>query len=226
MVSINTTKMSEFVTHFEDPSAAVNTIVDTEARRRLEKNQKVIESLLKVVMVCGKQGLALRDHRDDSIEWKDLDEKESPNQGNFVELVRFRAETDEVLACHLANAPRNAVYTSKTIQNSLVGVNGNRIRNDILTEVKRARFFTIIGDEVADVSNKEQLLLALRYVLHGVVKEVFVDFIEVERIIGAALATAIVRCLVAWELPLSHILGQCYDGASNMAGARSGCKVI
>ena len=92
--------------------------------------------------------------------------------------------------------------------------------------MKRARFFTIIADEVADVSNKEQLSLALRYVLDGVVKEVFVGFIEVERITGAALALAIVRCLVAWELPLSHIRGQCYDGASNMAGARSGCKAI
>ena len=44
------------------------------------------------------------------------------NRGNFVE---FRAEHDQILAQHLANAPRNATYTSKTIQNELIEVVGN-----------------------------------------------------------------------------------------------------
>lgn len=48
----------------------------------------------------------------------------------------------------------------------------------------RAKYYTVIADEVADVSNKEQLSLALRYVLDGGGKEAFVDFVEVERITG------------------------------------------
>ena len=39
----------------------------------------------------------------------------------------------------------------------------------------RAKYYTVIADEVADVSNKEQLSLALRYVLDGSVTEVFVE---------------------------------------------------
>ena len=50
------------------------------------------------------------------------------------------------------------------------------------------------------------------------IKEVFVDFVEVERITGQALADAIVWSLTAWGLS-SHLRGQCYDGASNMSGA-------
>ena len=79
------------------------------------------------------------------------------HQGNFIELVHFRAETDEVLADHLQSAPRNALYTSKTIQNSLIDVVRQRILRDIVSEVNRAKYLTIIADEVSDLSNKEQL---------------------------------------------------------------------
>ena len=54
----------------------------------------------------------------------------------------------------------------------------------------------------------------------------FVDFVEVGCITGQALADAIVRSLTAWGLSLSHLRGQCYNAASNMAGAVSGCKSV
>ena len=44
-----------------------------------------------------------------------------------------------------------------------------------------------------------------------------------ERITGKVLAETIVNSLATWGLSLSNMRGQCYDGASNMAGARSGC---
>ena len=86
---------------------------------------------------CEKQGLALRGHREDHFDLEQGDE--SINQGNFIELVRFGAETDQVLADHLSNAPRNAKYTSKTIQNSLIDVVRNHILSDILAVVRRAK---------------------------------------------------------------------------------------
>ena len=159
----------------------------------------MIESLLHIAMLCGKQGLALRGHRDDNIVWASEGD-EAANHGNCIELVRFRAETDEVLRNHLQSAPKNAVYTSKTIQNELVQIIGTKIRSDILREVEQAKFFTVIADETTDVSNREQLSIALRYVLKGTVKEVFVDFVEVERITGQVLADAIVQSLATLGL--------------------------
>ena len=50
----STTKMNEFLTRFEHPSEAINIKFDNEARKRMEDNQTVTESLLKVVMLCGK----------------------------------------------------------------------------------------------------------------------------------------------------------------------------
>ena len=80
-------KMEEFLTRYKNPSRAVHTLLDSEAKRMMETNQKVVESLLKIVMLCGKQGLALRGHRDDAIDWED--EERSSNDGNFIQLVRF-----------------------------------------------------------------------------------------------------------------------------------------
>lgn len=118
------------------------------------------------------------------------------------------------------------VYLTKTIQNQLISIVGNHIRSEILEEIKKAKYYSVIADELSDVSNKEQLSISFRYVFDGNVKEVFADFVEVERITGKELADTIVQSLTKWGLSLTHMRGQCYDGASNMAGARSGCSAI
>ena len=166
-------KMSEFLARYENPSQAIDNILLTETQKRISNNENVIRSLLKIVLLMGKQGIAFRGHRDDCVNWVDGTEGSSSNQGNFVELVRFRAETDDVLAKHLQNSPKNARYTSKTIQNELIQVIGNLICRGIIDEVKLSKFYTVIADEVTDVSNKEQLSICLRYVHGGTVKEVF-----------------------------------------------------
>jgi len=55
---------------------------------------------------------------------------------------------------------------------------------------------------------------------------VFMDFIPVARITGSTIAEAILHHLSLWELPLINLRGQCYDGSSNIAGAKSGCKAL
>ena len=47
-----------------------------------------------------------------------------------------------------------------------------------------------------------------------------------ERITGKAFAEAILHSLSAWNLSIANLREQSYDGASNMAGARSGCQAI
>ena len=96
------TKMSEFLARYENPSQSISTVMDSELQRIMETNQKVVESLLKIIMLCGRQGLALRCHHNNKICWTEQDDVHS-NEGNFVELVWFRAETDPILAQHLAS---------------------------------------------------------------------------------------------------------------------------
>ena len=58
-------KMSAFLDCYRNPSQAIDTVLVSEARKRMEANKKVISSLLKIVLLCGKQGIAFRGHRND-----------------------------------------------------------------------------------------------------------------------------------------------------------------
>ena len=144
----------------------------------------------------------------------------------FIELLGFRAETDTILSEHLSKGPKNARYTSKNIQNELLSVVGDTIRNSIISEVKNAKYYSIIADEVTDVANHEELSLVIRYIHNEEIREDFVDFIEVERITGRVLGEAIVSWLQGHGISVADMRGQCYDGASNMSGARSGVKAV
>ena len=52
------TRMSEFVKRYKNPSQTIATQLNTQLQKIMENNRKVIESLLQVVMLYGKQGLA------------------------------------------------------------------------------------------------------------------------------------------------------------------------
>ena len=54
----------------------------------------------------------------------------------------------------------------------------------------------------------------------------FVDFLEVERITGKVLGDAILHWFHVNDISPADMRGQCYDGATNMSGARSGVKSI
>ena len=84
----------------------------------------------------------------------------SENHGNFVALLNFEVEAgDTVFGEHLSSAARNATYTSNTIQNQIVRVLADQVSHCIIEKVKAAKWFTVIADEVTDVSNREQLAL-------------------------------------------------------------------
>ena len=219
-------KMNAFKTMSLNPAKAIDKRLDQERAELTARNRSMLVSLFRVVLLCGRQGLALCGHRDDSVQWQSNAE-DTGNLGNFIELVKFRAETDTVLADHLAFAPDNAKYTSKTIQNELTDVIADEIRQQLLKDIREATYYSVMADEVTDVSNHEQLSIVIRYVTRTLeVKEVFIDIIQTERITGKVLAQLIIDRLFQWELPLVNLRGQAYDGAANMAGLKSGCQAV
>ena len=112
-------------------------------------------------MFCGKQCIALRRHRDDCT--ADV----QGNRGNFCALIDYAIRSrNAALGTHLSVAARNALYTSKTTQKQLIECIGEYIRDKILQDIKAAKWFTILCDEVVDVAGKEQFAIVVRFV-HG-----------------------------------------------------------
>ena len=130
---------------------------------------------------------------------------------------------------HLAHAPRNALYTSPDIQNQIIDILGDHIREKILHRVRQAHVFTVIADEVSDCANKEQLSLVLRYVNpeDSCIREDFVTFIECDSgITGQALADKILGFLSSHNVDPNKLRGQAYDGAGNMSGKTNGAAAL
>ena len=148
---------------------------------------------------------------------------DTENHGNFWAYLNFKVDaSDTVLGEHLASAPRNATYTSSINQNQIIDILADQMRQKIIRKVQGAKWFTVVTDEVTDVSNEEQLSLVLRYVDPDtlLVREDLVGFFECDTgISGRDLAGKITSTLEAFGLDLSNLCGQAYDGVGNTAGS-------
>ncbi|XP_045796147.1 zinc finger MYM-type protein 1-like [Trifolium pratense] len=87
--------------------------------------------------------------------------------------------------------------------------------------------FAIMIDESRDISVKEQMVVALRYVnKKGQVIERFLGMVHVSDTSASSLKLALESLLAKHKLSLSRIRGQGYDGASNMRGEYNGLKSL
>lgn len=212
--------MSNFVLTMENCQASVCDLANTAQARLIEQNRCKLKSILKCILLCGEQNIALRGHRDD-----EKYENEKGNTGNFKALLHFRVDSgDIVLKHHFETAARNATYSSKTIQNELISVIREYISIQIINEVKEGSFFTVLADEVADVSVTEQLCIVLRYVNKACeIKEHFLEFVSCEcGVTGEALSSLILSTLQKHGLDITLLRGQGYDGAGAMIGSVKG----
>ena len=122
----------------KNKALSIDQQLSTLRRERIAQNRLKLKSIAETIILCGRQGIALRGHRDDGTH---TDCDPLTNHGNFLALLQFRIQAgDEVLKKHLQTAQGNALYTSKTIQNELITICGNLIKQNILQSVRDARF--------------------------------------------------------------------------------------
>ena len=53
---------------------------------------------------------------------------------------------------------------SPQVQNELINIAGESILKEIIDEVREAQFYSVMADEVVDISNREQLTVVVRFV--------------------------------------------------------------
>ena len=201
------------------------------ARETIQNNRRKLCSIADIILLCGRQNIALRGHRDSGPDMEGV-QAASTNHGNFCALLNIRISAgDTILRDHLQSAARNATYTSPHIQNQLISIHGDHIYA-ILRKVLSSLCHTLIADEVTDCSNKEQLCFVIRYVEPGTasIREDLVTLLECDSgITGKALADKMLG-FSRNHLDPSKMRGQVYDGASKMsrktnrAAARISCQ--
>ena len=213
-------RMVQFKRVMMGETKGIDEQADTLRSARIQYNRDILSSIIKTVMLAGKQNLALRGHRDDSKYYS------STNPGNFQAFLNFRIDAgDTKLQQHFETANKNATYRSKTIQNKLVKICGDQIREKVVSEINGSDcpIYSVLGDEATDCSSKEQMSIVLRYVdSKKEINERFVKFVECKRVTGEALANNVENALEELGLPLSNLCGQGYDGASGMSSESKG----
>ena len=178
------------------------------ALERLE-NRDYLLKLFQNIQFLSRQGIALCGH----------DEQNS----NFIQLLQLRSIDDSKILEYLAS--KTDKYTSHQMQNEMLQVMALRILREICDLIRGAPFYSIMADKVTDSSNREQVV-CLRWVdQHFEPHEKFVGLHAVDTV-GSDRITAVLKdILLHMNLNLSNCRGQCYDGASNMSGRRSGVAV-
>ena len=204
----------------------IDTQINTIALQNVQRNKAVLLFIKDAVMLCVKQQLGLRGHRDDDVQF---DQPPTSNEGNFVSIVRLLAGSNPVLKEYLTSGPRNARYTSKTIQNELIEVIADLIRDYFRQCLEKSPHFALIGDETTS-QGREVLSVCLRLLdfianpSKPTKREVLIDMCDLRRITGEAIATAIRDSLERQGINLANCRGQAYDTTASMSSDKKGVQ--
>ena len=100
-----------------------------------------------MVKFLAKQNLAFRGHREQISSYRCNADAPETYRGNFIELTYFLAEYDSVMNDHLQKVSQSkevtVSYLSEDIQNELVDILGNSVRQKILEQVKESKYYAI-----------------------------------------------------------------------------------
>lgn len=108
-------------------------------------------------------------------------------------MLNFRvASGDKILEEHLSTCKKNASYHSKTVQNELIKICGDIVRDSVVREIKEACFFSVLGDEATDCSDDEEVSMVVRFVdASSNIREEFFDFVHATDLTGRGISTLV-----------------------------------
>ena len=148
------------------------------------------------------------------------------NRGNFLEILTAFGVHNKVIKEKL-NGPRNAQYVHHSVQDSILSNLANSVRQDILEELKAAKYFSLLVDESRDCGKIEQMYVCVRYVCEGVLHEDFFNFVRAEGLAANSIMEKLIDVLAVMGVcPRDHMVAQCYDGASTMSGRLRGLQAL
>lgn len=202
--------------------------IDCEFEKSIEKEKEkwrnILRIIIDVILFCSKNNLALRGTTE---KIGDL------NSGIFLQLIELISHYSPILAQHVQEVKQSnfsTSYFSPSIQNEIIVLLGQTIRNKIITSIKKAKYYGIMFDCTPDISHKEQMSQIIRYVkidnTEISIEESFIDFIQSREKTGTGLANEILKKLEEDGIELKKCRAQGYDNGANMAGKYNGVQAV
>ncbi|XP_029767716.1 uncharacterized protein LOC112121922 [Terrapene carolina triunguis] len=165
-----------------------------------------------------------------------LIKQEEKKNGNFLKFVKYLALFDPLMDEHLRRIKDQEMYVhylGKDIQNELIQLLSNAIKQKILASAHAAKYFSIILDCTPDAGHVEQMTMITEFVDRPTsetenetesvcIKEHFLGFVSLTETTGAGMTETILHQLEEMSLPIENLCGQGYDNGSNMKGKENG----
>ena len=134
--STTETKMHAFLETRRAPHTRVDQVLSRESRQVIEHNENFLESIIRCLKHCGRQGIGLRGHRGDGNLVQD-DHDQQGHMRTFKARVKLVSRTGTKRREHLEKHPQNATYISKTTQNDLLQCILEYLQEQIVEGVKK-----------------------------------------------------------------------------------------
>lgn len=204
-------------------------ITESTFKENLQFWRNTLTRIIDVILHLAILNIPFRGHREN------MNDPNS-NSGNFLGIINLLAKYDRFLGELVQKHKHKTRYLSPKIQNELITLLGNSIRDSLIKIINHCQFFTIILDTTQDISKKDQLSVIIRYVTiinDGIsgnpvdiqINETFLGFHEITDQTGSGISDFILSFLESNSIPISKCRGQGYDGAANMRGVYSGVQM-
>jgi hypothetical protein len=197
--------------------------LETEA----EKWRKILKRILDVILFMAERGLAFFGS---SHKIGDTD------NGNFLGIVELLSKYDPVLNEHLSKVRdtqekgvrMQTHYLSSDIVNEFIDICGKMVKENIVQEVERSKYFGIVADGTPDISHQEQISLIVRYIKTQEdsieVKERFLKFLDFNDKHAEPIAAKILETINEEKLDFQNCSGGSFDNAATMSGKNNGVQ--
>ena len=189
--------------------------IDAQLSAQLDANQRhhrqMLMKLLSCIKYLARQGLPFRGHHEDIQLF----------EGNLYQLLLLQAQDYPDMTTWL----HKKEYISPEIVNEIIMAMGQSVLRQLLSEIRKSLWFSILADEATDISRHEQMSLSIRWVDDDyAVHEDTLGLIQLPNTKSVTIFQAIKDILIRCSLPHSQCRGQAFDGAANMSGVRNGVQ--
>jgi hypothetical protein len=191
-------------------SCSVGQQISNKKAEELQSRRDILLQLFESLKFLTRQGLATRGHTDST--------------SNYHQLLHLRAKDSAALRTWL-ESQNHIKWLSHAVESDMIEQLANSLLRELVQEIRDHEYFSVIVDETTDMSRAEQVSFCIRHVDQEL--NIFDDFVgmySTPKTDAATLTSIITDALCRLNLPICCLRGQCYDGASNMAGVHSGVQ--
>ena len=150
----------EFQISIPDSCGNIIQMSNNAAKKTMETDRFCLLKIIECLQYLARQAMPMQGDTDE--------------ESNLTQLLKLRGKDQPVLFKWLER--KEDKYTSHEIQNEIISIMANNVIRNLVADI-RGGFFILIADEYTDTSNKEQLIICIRWIdKHLEVSEDFLGF--------------------------------------------------